>query len=288
MFHRRVDKIERSKKLRLSLDRFVPRGKVKTNEYDVEIRKQSFSPCMERRWSTASNSSEAKKRRRTQSIGSPFHSSPQAKVRISGDDKALKDVFMDADVNLSDECTDQLSQNNKSDCEDKLTCKRVNSIRKSTHSYSLRNSSSNLSTNSLDASDSKAEEYVKIPKSEYEEIKNRVSAIESRISQEFKSITNESSDVLTVNPISIVQNEYEKTLMEASIQNTTSADMLARRLSKELKIRKSAERRVIRSPSARKIGSLRRRSQEKPIRRVYKFIINIRKPTYKPTIFFYF
>lgn len=245
----------------------MPRHKQKVNEQDLEIRKKSFSPCTERRWSLTSNNSDSKKRRRTQSIDSPFSSPPQAKLRNSGNDKALEQVFMDADVNLSDDCGEQVSQENIPNCENsKAKCKRLSSIRKPTHSYSLRNSSSPNVSNGPGTIDFNSEEYVKIPKSEYEEIKSRVTAIESRISQEFKSITNDSSNVLTVNPISKVQSEYEKTLEESSIENTASADQLAKRLSRELKIRKSAEHKVIRSPSARKIGSLRRRSQEKPIR----------------------
>lgn len=175
---------------------------------------------------------------------------------------------MDADINLSDECGEQQQeqqQASKSSFNDK--CKRLSSTRKSTHSYSLRKSSSpkgsSLSFETMDADS----DYVKIPKSEYEEIKSRVSAIESCISQEFKSIASDSSDGLTVvNPINNVQSEYEKTLEGASIESTASTDQLAKRLSKELKIRRSMEHKVIRSPSARKIGSLRRRSQEKPVR----------------------
>lgn len=253
--------MNRPKKHRLSLDRFVPRSKPKITEKGMELRKQSFSPCVERRLSTASNSSDVKKRRRSQSISLAF-TPPQLKIRNSAADQALEDIFMDAEVNLSDDCGEQASQ----DRDNNQRCKRFSSVRKPTHSYMLRNSSSPNSLNSAsDAVDAQSEEYVKIPKSEYEEIKYRVSAIESRISQEFKSMANESSDVLTVNPIIKVQNEYEKTLVEANIENTSNADQLAKRLSRELKIRKSAEHKVIRSPSARKIGSIRRRSQENPI-----------------------
>jgi len=115
------------------------------------------------------------------------------------------------------------------------------------------------------SSDHCEEDYVRIPKSEYEDIKNRVSAIESRISQEFGCIYNEKND-LTTHSLNNVQTAYEKTLEEASIENTLTSDYLAKRLSKELKIRRSEEHKIIRSPSARKIGSLRRRSQEKVIR----------------------
>lgn len=98
-------------------------------------------------------------------------------------------------------------------------------------------------------------EFVRIPKSEYEEIKSRVSAIENRISQEL-------SNVQVATSSSNVQSVYEKTLEEVGGLNSPGTDQLARRLSKELKIRRSAEHKIIRSPSARKIGSIRRRSQE--------------------------
>lgn len=111
-------------------------------------------------------------------------------------------------------------------------------------------------------SDNCEEDYVKIPKSEYEDIKNRVSAIETRISQEFKCIYNDENDI-TTHSVNNVQTAYEKTLEEANIENTLTSDYLAKKLSKELKIRRSGEHKIIRSPSARKIGSLRRRSQEK-------------------------
>lgn len=112
------------------------------------------------------------------------------------------------------------------------------------------------------SSDHCEEDYVKIPKSEYEDIKNRVSAIESRISQEFGCIYNEKNDI-TTHSLNNIQSAYEKTLEEANIENVLTSDYLAKRLSKELKIRRSGEHKIIRSPSARKIGSLRRRSQEK-------------------------
>lgn len=119
------------------------------------------------------------------------------------------------------------------------------------------------------------EEFVRIPKSEYEAIKNRVSAIENRISQEFGNIIS-TSDIdssvpppLTVPPNSevgrnaeSVQTAYEITLVESEKLGESSADHLARRLNRELRIRHSLENKVIRSPSARKIGIIRRRSKE--------------------------
>ncbi|GJQ76282.1 hypothetical protein Trydic_g2012 [Trypoxylus dichotomus] len=102
-------------------------------------------------------------------------------------------------------------------------------------------------------------EYVKISKAEYEEIKYRVTEIERRISLEL-----ENPDVNLVkqlNTIEHVQDAYEQTLEQAEPLSPTT-DQLARRFSKELKIRRSAEQKVIRSPSARKIGTIRRRSRE--------------------------
>ncbi|KAJ9596948.1 hypothetical protein L9F63_012018, partial [Diploptera punctata] len=126
------------------------------------------------------------------------------------------------------------------------------------------------------ASESMESEFVRIPKSEYEAIKNRVSAIESRISQEFGNMaaTNQNNSNLvssldlpcdkevTSNNAESVQTAYEKTLEESEKLDDTSTDQLARRLSKELRIRRSLEHKIIRSPSARKIGTIKRRSRE--------------------------
>lgn len=212
-------------------------------------------------------------------------------------------IFMDADVNLSDDCGDPSSQaqGKSSDNENRPTKRsRASTCRRSLDAALLQNTMSDYATsytpkhennhrsssrrrssyefqrtadNSVIARDSDlavtlnnghCEEYVRIPKSEYEEIKSRVSAIESRISQEFGCIAGETETSTVSNSVSNVQCEYEKTLGEASIENTLTADHLAKRLSKELKIRRSGEHKIIRSPSARKIGILRRRSQEKP------------------------
>lgn len=123
-------------------------------------------------------------------------------------------------------------------------------------------------------------EFVRIPKSEYEAIKNRVSAIENRLSQEFGNMISanntDSSALPTLNaPCSteasnnteLVQTAYERTLVESEKLGDASTDHLAKRLSRELRIRRSLENKVIRSPSARKIGTIRRRSKEnvKPV-----------------------
>ncbi|KOB71118.1 putative Rho GTPase activating protein 11A isoform 2 isoform 1 [Operophtera brumata] len=97
-------------------------------------------------------------------------------------------------------------------------------------------------------------DYVRISKQEYEEIKSRVSAIENRLSREFTDAN--------IQPLQQVQNVYEQTLEDVAMYNCPNSDHLARRLSKELKIRPTTEAKIIRSPSARKIGSIRRRSKE--------------------------
>lgn len=64
-----------------------------------------------------------------------------------------------------------------------------------------------------------------------------------------------------------VQDQYEKTLEESEklLLERSATEQLAKQLSRGLRIRRSAEQRVIRSPSARKIGAIRRRSRESPI-----------------------
>lgn len=114
----------------------------------------------------------------------------------------------------------------------------------------------------IDLSDSKESDYVRISKHEYEEIKSRVSAIENRLSQEFSNIDDMQDINKADEQVKQVQTAYEKTLEEAAMLNSLSSDHIARRLSKELKIRQSAENKIIRSPSARKIGNIRRRSKE--------------------------
>lgn len=110
-----------------------------------------------------------------------------------------------------------------------------------------------------------------ITKSEYEEIKHRVTAIETRISKEFiklhSSLSTDSLDSVDTNdtrngPERVLE-KFEQTLEETETMNTSPmTEQLAKHLSRGLKIRSSAENRVFRSPSARKIGSIRRRSQE--------------------------
>lgn len=191
-------------------------------------------------------------------------------------------IFIDADVNLSDDDDGQSVIVNKDRCRTSEQWR----ISASTNSRKLdaadesdnillmpeeKIDSEEFDTSLPNAdtisslSDQCEDDYVKIPKSEYEDIKNRVSAIESRISQEFGCIYNEENDI-TTHAVNKVQTAYEKTLEEASIENTLTSDYLAKKLSKELKIRRSGEHKIIRSPSARKIGTIRRRSQDKVTR----------------------
>lgn len=122
-------------------------------------------------------------------------------------------------------------------------------------------------------------DFMRISKSEYEAIKDRVSAIETRISKEFHTIQERRCDLDnsfmdmntsipmagTVSALDQVVDKYEKTLgmQQTAAQCSPSTDLLAKRLSRELKIRRrSSEQPIIRSPSARKIGTMRRRSRE--------------------------
>ncbi|XP_054262613.1 rho GTPase-activating protein 11A-like isoform X2 [Macrosteles quadrilineatus] len=110
-----------------------------------------------------------------------------------------------------------------------------------------------------------SKDYVRISRSEYEDIKKRVSIIESRISSEFENIVGVSMSDLELTPdksnsnsVKIIQTAYEKTLESVEKLSSPTSDELATRLSKELKIRGSSGKKVIRSPSARKIGTIRR------------------------------
>lgn len=112
------------------------------------------------------------------------------------------------------------------------------------------------------------EDYVKISKSEYEAFKDRLVSIETKISHEFNMTKLDAvkgemgqDDSMMLNGPQKVQNKYNQTLhevekLEDSERNT---DHLAKRLSRDLKIRTSIDHAIHRSPSARKIGSLRRR-----------------------------
>uniref|UniRef100_A0A182R379 Rho-GAP domain-containing protein n=1 Tax=Anopheles funestus TaxID=62324 RepID=A0A182R379_ANOFN len=110
-----------------------------------------------------------------------------------------------------------------------------------------------------DEDETNRDDFLKIRRSEYEAIKKRMSDIESKLSKEFTALVGR-DDVLLDN----VEDKYRQTLEHTEPIEATCAttDQLAKRLSRELKIRQSGEHKVIRSPSARKIGTIRRRSRE--------------------------
>lgn len=70
-------------------------------------------------------------------------------------------------------------------------------------------------------------------------------------------------------PLESVQGAYERTLEESEklLLERSASEQLARQMSRGLRIRRSAEQKVMRSPSARKIGAVRRRSRESSPRR---------------------
>lgn len=129
----------------------------------------------------------------------------------------------------------------------------------------------NISSQNQKASEKSQGWDAQMTKTEYEEIKNRVAAIETRISKEFtklqSSLANNSIDSVDTNdtrngPERVLE-KFERTIEETEMMNTSPlTEQLAKQLSRGLKIRSSAENRVFRSPSARKIGSIRRKSQE--------------------------
>ncbi|KAJ3649137.1 hypothetical protein Zmor_020895 [Zophobas morio] len=146
--------------------------------------------------------------------------------------------------------------------------RRWSAINPSNHIKKAKKRNSFAATSQKDATNPEEPDYIRVSKIEYEAIKNRVSAMERRISMELENVqsqiktenennTNEEVDVNIQN----VQTVYEQTLVQ-SAQLSPTTDQLARRLSRELKIRRSAEQKIIRSPSARKIGSMRRKSKE--------------------------
>ncbi|XP_050445910.1 uncharacterized protein LOC126848772 isoform X1 [Cataglyphis hispanica] len=270
-----TEKLDKSKKLRLSLDKFVPKNKQKNTDEDLSnLYMNNYKSCSERRWSSVSNSFIYKMRKYNDKI-THLRSMKYDELLNNDFQQEYDDIFINATVDLSDNDEQNLLINESH-------CKNEEQWHMSTNSRKLDatdesnniclmpeektdleefNALLNADTISL-SSDHCEEDYVRISKREYEEIKNRVSAIESRISQEFGCIYNEENN-MTTHSVNKVQTAYEKTLEEASIENTLTSDYLAKKLSKELKIRRSREHKIIRSPSARKIGSLRRRSQEK-------------------------
>lgn len=130
----------------------------------------------------------------------------------------------------------------------------------------IENSFSKNKRQSLQYHPTNEDDFVRVPKMEYEAIKERVSAIECRISQEFGKVQSEmllSENTGSNNGTNLenVRTKYERTLEGTELMNSSATDTLVMKMGKELKIR-SAENKIIRSPSARKIGTMRRRSRE--------------------------
>lgn len=145
--------------------------------------------------------------------------------------------------------------------------RRWSAINEATNFRKKKRISCNPQTTHSDQEKSETEpDYVKVSKMEYEEIKNRVSAIERTISTMEINHLPTNLDNKTVESqeknIEKVQTAYEQTLVQTGQLNSPTTDHLARRLSRELRIRRNSEQKIIRSPSARKIGSMRRRSRE--------------------------
>ncbi|XP_070498326.1 ralA-binding protein 1-like isoform X2 [Chironomus tepperi] len=112
------------------------------------------------------------------------------------------------------------------------------------------------------------EEYVRVPKSEYEAFKTRLHCIETKITHEFNTVKLNAVKAelkkKKFNGPEEVESKFHETLQEVEkIEDSErKTEQLAKRLSRELKIRPQLENPVIRSPSARKIGSLRRRQEK--------------------------
>lgn len=114
-------------------------------------------------------------------------------------------------------------------------------------------------------------------KNEYEEIKQRVSAIETRLSQEFNRIEasladnsldySDACDSKTFNGLERVLNRYEQTLEETDFMKASPSTELAEELGRGLNIRRKPEQKIFRSPSARKISKVRRSLEGAPVTR---------------------
>lgn len=131
--------------------------------------------------------------------------------------------------------------------------------------------SKQMRNNKEEASKASDDSFVKISKVEYEAFKVRLNSIETKITHEFNltkldAIKSEVSgnDSILLNGPEKVQNKYNQTLQEVEKYEDLerNTEHLAKRLSRDLKIRPSIDCGVVRSPSARKIGSLRRRRSE--------------------------
>lgn len=199
-----IDKTDKSKKIRLSLDRFVLR-KPKTVDESTESCTSIFDTQTERRWSSVCGSCDSQKTYRAYSDGSSHLKLILKDSEVSNELKEYNNMFGDVDVNLSDDNDEQVLLT-KNDIKSSEWHAQLNSSsRDDLDNYNeicafplkRRLTVNNFETYShvqVTSVDNQSEEYVTIPKSEYEEIKNRVSVIESRLSQELKCINNEKNE----------------------------------------------------------------------------------------------
>lgn len=111
----------------------------------------------------------------------------------------------------------------------------------------------------------KEDDYVRVSKSEYEAFKSRLNTIETKLHEEFQAVKLNAikAEMGKSNGLEGVENKFHATLHEVEKLEDPDrkTDILAKRLSRELKIRPNIENPVMRSPSARKIGSLRRKRE---------------------------
>lgn len=118
---------------------------------------------------------------------------------------------------------------------------------------------------------------------QYDDIKSVVKNMEEEVDknnvQQLKETYFPDSSSLSAQNMSyseMIQSAYERMKVETKDLEISPSDNLSKRLGKELKIRnrRSSEHRVIRSPSERKIGTIRRRSREL-VQNAAKSLINV-------------
>ncbi|XP_045587888.2 uncharacterized protein [Procambarus clarkii] len=106
---------------------------------------------------------------------------------------------------------------------------------------------------------------------QYDDIKSVLKTMEDEFDksnvQQMKEVffpNSSSTSAQNMSYSEMIQSAYERMKVETKELGISPSDSLSKRLGKELKIRKrkSEEHRVIRSPSERKIGTIRRRSRE--------------------------
>ncbi|XP_068237604.1 uncharacterized protein [Palaemon carinicauda] len=116
----------------------------------------------------------------------------------------------------------------------------------------------------------------------YDDIKSVVKTMEAEVDQsnvqQMKETYFPNNSVTSENMSysEMIQNAYERMKVESKDLGSSPSQNLSKRLDKELKIRnrRSSEHRVMRSPSERKIGTIRRRSREL-VQNAAKSMINV-------------